>query len=89
MSKRRKNKRTNQLRAKSHRSPVVGVPSWEDFARRFDGPMKQATLFDPGPAKPKPVRPSRDPLAAHNARVIQDWGRPYVPDPQFERPPWE
>lgn len=69
--------------------------SWDEFARRFDGnqpapktsvnpkPVKQKALFNPGPRK------QRDPLAAHKARVIEDWGPEFVPDPNFERPPWK
>jgi hypothetical protein len=70
--------------------PVEQIPTWEDFARRFDSrPGEQAKLFNPGPAKPPAVRSSRDPLAMHNARKLDEWGPKFEPDPNFEKPPWE
>ncbi len=50
--------------------------------QKKQGSTKQAALFDRGPVKKK------DPLALHNARVSEKWGPEYVPDPNFERPPW-
>ena len=72
------------------KSPVERIATWDDFSRRFDNrPGEQAKLFNPGPAKPKAVRPSRDPLAMHNSRKIEEWGPKFEPDPNFEKPPWE
>jgi len=68
--------------APTMRLPEKNAPR-PDFGRKKAFPAKQAALFDRGPVKQK------DPLALHKARVIENWGPEYVPDPNFERPPWD
>ena len=68
--------------------------TWDEFARRFGGsqPAPKLNVRSKRPTNPRlfdSSKPKRDPLAAHKARVIEDWGPEYVPDPNFERPPWD